>query len=96
MPPFVYTLLGSFFRWLFGLLGGYLVTRGIWTEAQAAEVVGSLVLALVPLAWSVWQKISAKAETTLQVETAIQMPRKSTVADVEAAVTALKASGDQL
>lgn len=40
-------------RTLLGVVGGYLVGKGYTTEEMVAQVIGAI-MALVPLAWGIW------------------------------------------
>ena len=89
MPTMLQTLIATAIQWVLGLLGSALVTRGVWTEDQLAQVAGA-VIALVPLIWSVVQKKNA---TQIQ-KVALALPARSTEADLAKAVRALKSKPD--
>jgi hypothetical protein len=48
--------LGSILRWALSLVVPYLVSAGIWTADEATAYVTGASLAILALAWSLWQK----------------------------------------
>lgn len=56
MNPLFKAIVGSLLRHSLTALASYLVTRGIWTEEEAATIVGAAVIALVGVGWAVLQK----------------------------------------
>ncbi len=75
--PMVSAILGSLVRWALAFVGGYLVSKGVWTQDQSAEyseyLVAAITAAIVSLAWSVYQKY----RTRIVVQTALDMPKGS-------------------
>lgn len=63
IPALWQSIAGSVTRWALTGLGAYLVRKGIVSEADAAQVIAGAGVALASLAWSLWQKIQANAET---------------------------------
>jgi len=62
MSPLLADALGSLFRWALALAVPFFVSRGIWTPTQAEAFVAGLSLAMLALAWSLWQKYGARAD----------------------------------
>lgn len=56
--PLIRSAIGSFLRTLLVGFGGYLVSTGIWSPENADKYIEGIVLALVGLAWSLYQKYS--------------------------------------
>lgn len=56
MSPMLSAALGSIIRWGLSLLVPYLVSAGIWTADEATAYVTGASLAILSLAWSLWQK----------------------------------------
>lgn len=52
-------IIGSIVRTLAATIGGILITKGIADESTVNQLVGGAV-ALATLAWSIWQKKTAK------------------------------------
>ncbi len=59
MSPLFRAIVGSLVRSLLVGLAGYLVAHDIWTGEQATSMIDGLVVALVGLAWSIYQKYRA-------------------------------------
>lgn len=49
-------------RWALTLAAGYLVQRGIWTNEIATEFVGGASIAVVTIAWSLWEHSRSRAK----------------------------------
>ncbi len=64
MKPMFTAVVGSILRHLLTLAAGYFVSQGIWTEAEAASYVAGIVLALVGLLWSLYEKYAQQADPT--------------------------------
>lgn len=52
--------IGAILRHFLTLLAGYLVSKGIWTDAEAVTYVSAAVAALIALGWSLYQKHRSK------------------------------------
>lgn len=78
MNPIASAALGSILRWLLALGSGWLVTKGIWTEAEATTYITAAALGILSLGWSLWQKYKSR-KTVL---TALMMPQGKTEDDV--------------
>lgn len=52
--------IGAILRHFLTLLAGYLVSKGIWTDAEAQTYVMAAVTALIAFGWSLYQKHRAK------------------------------------
>lgn len=60
MNPLLIAALGSILRWALAFLAGYLVNAGIWTSDESSQYVGAAALAILTLAWSLWQKYKSR------------------------------------
>lgn len=60
MNPLLQAALGAILRWGLAFLAGYLVKIGIWTGTEADTYVTAGALAVLALAWSLWQKYRAR------------------------------------
>lgn len=69
MNPILAQALGSIVRWALALGAGYLIKAGIWSASDAEVYITGGTLALVALAWSVWQKYHSR----LKLVTALAM-----------------------
>jgi hypothetical protein len=65
-------------RTLLGVAGGYLVGKGFVTEEVMAQVVGAI-MALVPLAWGMWN--AKRAEERAKEREVVAVNAGITVAD---------------
>lgn len=74
MNPLLAQALGAIFRLLLAGVAGFLVQHGIWTQADATQYVAAAALALVALAWSLWQKYKSR----IHFLTALEMPAGTT------------------
>jgi hypothetical protein len=79
MNPLVIDLLGSLLRWGLTAVAGWLVSHGIWTQAQATSFAVAGSMALLTLGWSLWKSYSKR----LKIVTALSLPKGSTELDVE-------------
>lgn len=52
--------IGAILRHFLTLLAGYLVSKGIWTDAEAGTYVSAAVVATLALLWSLYQKHRSK------------------------------------
>ncbi len=84
MNPILLSALGSILRWLFAIGAGYLVQRGIWTDADATAYVSAAALGLLSLAWSLYNKYRGRVKFL----TALDMPVGATEAEVKTKVDA--------
>lgn len=86
MNPMILEIIGSFVRWVLTIVGGWLVTKGVWTQEQADQYItfltAGIALSLCTLAWSLWKQYKSRR---LQV-TAQAMPAHQTERDVKAVV----------
>ncbi len=62
MNPLAVEAIGSVMRAGLNIAAGILVTHGIWTQGDAEKYVGALVLALISLGWSLWQKFGMRSK----------------------------------
>lgn len=60
MNPMLQEALGSIIRSGLMIFAGYLVTSGIWTPEAATTYVAGATVAILTLAWSVWQKYKSR------------------------------------
>lgn len=79
MSPILHAALGSMLRHILTLLSGFLVTRGIWTEAEATTYVAASIPAILSILWSLYQK----AKTHEKILKALKMPAGSTLTQLE-------------
>ena len=88
MNPLLSSFLSSLFRWVLTGVGAWFVQKGILDETQVTEMIAGAVLALVALAWSLWQKYQSKLElftvAAMQKGTTLEEARKSIAAGVSA------------
>ena len=82
MNPIFQAALGSLLRWALAVGAGWLVQRGIWTEAEALTYVSAAVLAVLSLLWSLWQKYRQR----IKFLTALELPKGSTEGTVAATI----------
>lgn len=82
MNPLLQEALASILRWGLALFAGYLVKAGIWSSTDAQTYVGAGALAILALAWSLWQKYGSR----LKLVTAMAAPRPVTEHQVEAMI----------
>lgn len=84
-------ILATIIRWLLALVAGWLVSKGIFTQDQVdnwmPELVTGIVLALIPLLWSLWRGISHRVGFLV----ALDLPSGSTPSDVKEATASLTA-----
>lgn len=59
-------------RTLLGVAGGYLVGKGLVTEEVMAQVIGA-VMALVPLAWGMWNAKRSEEKTKAREVVAVNV-----------------------
>lgn len=92
MNPLLQAALGSLIRFALGGVFSYLVTKGIWTEAEAANYLSAAVVALVALGWAIWSHYKDR----LKLVTALATPHAASehliermVADGQAPPTTL-------
>jgi hypothetical protein len=78
MNPLLAQALGAIVRWLLAFVSGWLVQRGIWTEADATQYVAAAAIAIVALGWSLWQKYKSR----IHFRAALEMPAGTTEAKV--------------
>jgi hypothetical protein len=67
---------------------GQLAAYGLLPQGTVQEWVGSVVLVLLALGWSVYEKIAQKAAQNVLIATAIKAPVTATIADVQQTVDA--------
>lgn len=84
LNPLVREALGSIFRKGLTVAATYLVTKGIWTGAEAETYVGAAALFLVSLCWGLWQQYAKR----LKIVTALAMPQGSSEREVEGVIKA--------
>ena len=73
MNPVLQAAIGSILRHFLTMGASYLVARGIWTDADALTYASAASLAIVGMAWAIWQKSQAHA----LIEKALDMPQGS-------------------
>lgn len=56
MNPILQAAVGSVLRWALSLAAGFLVERGVWSQAEASTYVAAAVLGALSLGWSLWSK----------------------------------------
>ena len=60
MNPLIAKSIGSLVRTALSVsVGAWLVSRGVWTDAQATEYLTAFAAIAVPTAWSLWEKYQA-------------------------------------
>lgn len=79
MNPLVREMLASIIRHFLTIGAGFLVARGIWTPEDAATYVAAVTLALVSVAWGLYQKYMSRSKLT----TALALSYPATEAAVE-------------
>src|SRR5687767_5499623 len=79
MNPLLAAALGSILRWLLAFGAGFFVERGIWSSDDAATYVAAAAVALLALAWSLWNKYRGRVKFL----TALAMPAGATEAEVK-------------
>lgn len=84
MNPLLQSFLSSLFRWVLTGAGAWFVQKGILDETQVTEMIAGAVLALVALAWSLWQKYRSK----LELFTVAAMPKGTTLAEAKDSIAA--------
>jgi hypothetical protein len=89
MNPLLQQALGSIVRFSLAGVFGYLVTKGIWTETEAAEYLGAAVLAILTIGWAIYQKYGSR----LKLVTAMAMTEPATEKQIE---TTIKHRPDEL
>lgn len=67
--PLIRSAIGSFLRTLLVGLGGYLVSTGVWSPENADKYIEGIVLALVGLIWSLYQKYRQQQTIQAALET---------------------------
>lgn len=75
MNPVLQAALGSIVRHFLTMAASYLVARGIWTETDAMTYASAATLAILGVAWAIWQKSKAHA----LIEKALDMPQGSSL-----------------
>jgi len=60
MNPMLQEAIGSILRWLLAIAAGYLVERGVWSDAVADKYVDAATLGILSLLWSLWQKYKSR------------------------------------
>ena len=73
MNPMLMAALGSLLRTALAGAAGYLVSKGIWTDAEAGTYMTAAVAGLLALGWSLWQKYAGR----LRLMTALASPASS-------------------
>lgn len=84
MDPFLKSLLGSFFRWLFTGAAAWLVSRGVIDAGGSAELLTGAVAAAMTLTWAIWTRYKSR----IKFLTALESPVGTSEADVKAKVAA--------
>ena len=84
MNPILSEAIGSVLRWALALAAGFLVQRGIWSEADAGIYVAAGAIGLISIGWSMWQKWAMRLKlltalgfsdvTELQIENLVASP----------------------
>ena len=69
MNPMFAAAVGSIFRWGLSILAGYLVTRGIWSDAEAGIYVGAAAIGLTSLLWAIYEKYVSRAKLVTALAT---------------------------
>lgn len=69
MDPNLEKALGSIARWVLNLAVPFFVSSGIWTPEDATTYVAAGGLALVSLAWSLWEKYKSRLEFVTALST---------------------------
>lgn len=82
MNPIAAAALGSVFRAGLMFLAGWLVQRGVWTGAEAETYVTAAAIALVTLAWSIWNKYKGR----IRLLTALDAPPGTSEKHVDALI----------
>lgn len=62
MNPLLNSFIAAILRHLLGFVGAWFVQRGILNPAQADEMILGLIVSLVALLWSLWNKYKSKLE----------------------------------
>ncbi len=84
MNPLALAALGSILRWGLGLVAGFFVSKGVWSDADAATYVTAIVTGILTLGWSLWNKYKDR----IHVLTALTLPEGSTENELKAQVKA--------
>lgn len=79
MNPTLAAAIGAILRHVLTILAGYLVSKGIWTDAEASTYVTAAVAALVAFGWSLWTKYKGR----LRLLKALELPAGATEAQVK-------------
>lgn len=69
---------------------GWLVAKGALPSGSMEDWVGAVVLTILTLLWSLYEKVAQKANEKLKLEAALQSPVGTTEEEVDAMVQALK------
>ncbi len=77
--PLLAAAIGSVLRFVLAAAFGFLVQRGIWSEAEAALYLSAAVAGLLGLGWSLYQKYSSR----LKLLTALAKPPATSEEQVE-------------
>lgn len=78
MNPILQAALGSILRHFLTMASTYLVARGIWTEEEASSYVVAAAMAVLGIAWALYQKYA----THLKIEKALQAPAGTTLEEL--------------
>lgn len=60
MNPLLQEALASVIRHVLGMAAMFLVSTGIWQQADAEKYVAAAALAVITLGWSFWQKYKSR------------------------------------
>ena len=82
MHPLLQAALGSILRWALTFLAGFFVEHGIWSQDEASAYIAGAVVAILTLAWSLWQKYHSR----IKFLTALQSPAGTSEATVDAKI----------
>lgn len=62
MNPLLADAVGSVIRFALAGVFGYLVTKGVWTEAQASAFLSAAVVGLLTLGWALWTRYRSRVK----------------------------------
>jgi hypothetical protein len=86
------------FNLIFGVLlrsvimmgAGWLVAHGMLPSGTVEEWVTAVVMVLITLLWSLYEKIAQKAKEKFRVEVALEAPAGTTMKELDAAIEGTK------
>lgn len=83
LNPLAAAAIGSILRFALAAAFGYLVRKGIWTDAEASTYLTAAVAGLLGLGWALWNKYSSR----LKLLTALATPHAASEAHIEQMVS---------